>query len=267
VIRALLRPIEGLGGTILSFLDVLGGVTAMAVEAVALTLAPRYRVGLFFRQMDYIGVGSIVIIAITGFFTGAVFTLQSNLAFRNFGAEGFTGATVALSLTRELSPVLTGLMVTGRSGSAMAAEIGTMRVTEQVDALEVMAVNPVQYLVSPRLLACTVMMPALTMTYNVIGMLGAWLVGVGYLGIDDNVFWTRVWLYVDPDDVIVGLIKAACFGFIIAAVSCHRGFHASGGAEGVGRATTRAVVISSVSILISDYFITSLLEYGLLAGG
>ena len=265
--HALLRPVEALGAAILGALELLGGVTRMAVEAVGISALPPYRLRLFFRQMDYIGVGSIVIIAITGFFTGAVFTLQSNLAFRNFGAEGFTGATVALSLTRELSPVLTGLMVTGRSGSAMAAEIGTMRVTEQIDALEVMAVNPIQYLVTPRLLAAVLMMPALTMTYNVIGMLGAWLVGVGYLGIDDNVFWTRVWLYVDPDDIIVGLIKAACFGFIIAAVSCHRGFNASGGAEGVGRATTRAVVLSSVSILISDYFITSLLEYGLLAGG
>ncbi len=267
MIRALLSPVEALGAAILSFLDVLGGVARMAVEGLILTLAPPYRVGMFFRQMDFVGVGSVIIIAITGFFTGAVFTLQSNLAFRNFGAEGFTGATVALSLTRELSPVLTGLMVTGRAGSAIAAEIGTMRVTEQIDALEVMAVNPVQYLVSPRLLAATLTMPMLTMTYNVIGMMGAWLVGVGYLGIDDNVFWTRVWLYVDPDDILTGLIKASVFGLIIAAVSCYRGFHAGGGAEGVGNATTRAVVITSVSILISDYFITSLLEYGLLSGG
>ncbi len=267
MIGALLRPVEALGAAILGFLTLLGGVTRMAIEGWIMAVAPPYRLGLFFKQMDFVGVGSIVIISITGFFTGAVFTLQSNLAFRNFGAEGFTGATVALALTRELSPVLTGLMVTGRAGSAMAAEIGTMRVTEQIDALEVMAVNPVQYLVSPRLVASVIMLPALTMTYNVIGMAGAWLVGVGYLGIDDSVFWTRIWLYVDPDDIIVGLIKAACFGFVIAAVSCHRGFHAGGGAEGVGQATTRAVVISSVSILISDYFITSLLEYGLLAGG
>jgi len=266
LIRLILAPVATLGALLLNFLHELGGMTRMAVEAFALALMPPYRPGLLFKQMDFIGVGSFVIIAITGFFTGAVFTLQSNLAFRLFGAEGFTGATVALSLTRELSPVLAALMVCGRSGSAMAAEIGTMRVTEQIDAMEVMAVNPVQYLVSPRLVASAIMLPCLCMTYNVIGMLGSWLVGVRYLGIDPNVFWRRVWLYVDPADIWNGLIKAGCFGVIIAVVGCYRGFGASGGAEGVGLATTRAVVIASVSILISDYFITSLLEYGLLSG-
>ncbi len=266
MLRLLLRPLELLGGTIIGFLAQLGGMTRMGLEAAVLALLPPYRPRLLFRQMDFVGVGSFVIIAITGFFTGAVFTLQSNLAFRMFGAEGFTGATVALSLTRELSPVLAALMVTGRAGSAMAAEIGTMRVTEQIDALEVMAVNPVRYLVSPRLLAGALMLPCLCMTYNVIGMLGSWLVGVRFLGIDDSVFWTRVFLYVDPSDIINGLIKAGCFGVILSVVGCYRGFHASGGAEGVGRATTQAVVIASVTILISDYFITSLLEYGVLSG-
>ena len=266
VAATLLRPAELIGGTILGFIGALGGMTRMAAEALLLALLPPYRIGLLFKQMDFVGVGSFVIIGITGFFTGAVFTLQSNLAFRLFGAEGFTGATVALSLTRELSPVLTALMVTGRSGSSMAAEIGTMRVTEQIDALEVMAVNPVQYLVSPRLVAGIVMLPCLTMTYNVIGMMGSWLVGVRYLGIPDNVFWNRVWIYVDPSDIQNGLIKAACFGAILATVGCYRGFHAQGGAEGVGKATTGAVVVASVSILISDYFITSLLEYGILSG-
>ena len=266
MLRCLLRPLEALGGTILSFLGELGGITRMGLEALLLALLPPYRPSLLLRQMDFVGVGSFLIIAITGFFTGAVFTLQSNLAFRMFGAEGFTGATVALSLTRELSPVLAALMVAGRAGSAMAAEIGTMRVTEQIDALEVMAVNPVRYLVSPRLLASAVMLPCLCMTYNVIGMVGSWLVGVRFLGIDDSVFWTRVFLYVDPSDIINGLIKAGCFGVILSVVGCYRGFHAKGGAEGVGRATTHAVVIASVTILISDYFITSLLEYGVLSG-
>jgi phospholipid/cholesterol/gamma-HCH transport system permease protein len=266
LIRRLLSPVIALGAMILDFIKGLGGVTRMALDAFRLALMPPYRPSLLFKQMDFVGVGSVVIIGITGFFTGAVFTLQSNLAFRLFGAEGFTGATVALSLTRELSPVLTALMVCGRAGSSMAAEIGAMRVTEQIDAMEVMAVNPVQYLVSPRLVAATIMLPCLCMTYNVIGMFGSWLVGVGYLGIDPNVFWRRVWLYVDPSDIQNGLIKAGCFGVIIAAVGCYRGFHAGGGAEGVGRATTQAVVIASVSILISDYFITSLLEYGILSG-
>lgn len=266
MIRLVLSPVVALGAMLLNFVHALGGMTQMAVDAFFLALMPPYRPHLLFKQMDFIGVGSFIIIAITGFFTGAVFTLQSNLAFRLFGAEGFTGATVALSLTRELSPVLAALMVCGRAGSAMAAELGTMRVTEQIDAMEVMAVNPVQYLVSPRLIASALMLPCLCMTYNVIGMLGSWLVGVGYLGIDPNVFWRRVWLYVDPADIWNGLIKAGCFGVIIAVVGCYRGFHAAGGAEGVGRATTQAVVIASVTILISDYFITSLLEYGVLSG-
>ena len=159
-----------------------------------------------------------------------------------------------------------GGLVTGRAGSAIAAELGTIRVTEQIDALEVMAVNPVQYLVTPRLIAGVLMMPCLCVTYDVIGMFGSWLVGVQYLGIDSSVFWSRVWIYVDPSDILNGLFKAACFGAIITTVGCYRGFHAGGGAEGVGRATTQAVVIASVSILISDYFITSLLEYGVLSG-
>ena len=266
MIDALLRPVRAIGAALIGFVADLGGMTRMFCGSLLLVLRPPYRPHLIFKQMDFVGVGSFVIIAITGFFTGAVFTLQSNLAFRLFGAEGFTGATVALSLTRELSPVLAALMVTGRAGSAMAAELGTMRVTEQIDAMEVMAVDPVQYLVSPRVLASAVMMPCLCMTYNVIGMVGSWLVGVKYLGIDPNVFWRRVWLYVDPEDIWNGLIKAGVFGVIIAVVGCYRGFHAGGGPEGVGRATTSAVVIASVTILISDYFITSLLEYGLLSG-
>lgn len=266
MIDRLLAPFRALGALIIGFLTGLGGMTRMGIEAIVQGLRPPYRLRLWTGQMEFVGVGSFLIIAITGFFTGAVFTLQSNLAFRLFGAEGLTGATVALSLTRELSPVLTGLMVTGRVGSAMAAEIGTMRVTEQIDALEVMAVNPVQYLVTPRLLASVTMLPLLAMTYTAVGMGGSWLVGVKYLGIDESTFWSRVFSYVDPDDVWNGLIKAACFGVILSVVGCYLGFKTRGGAEGVGRATTRAVVIASVSILISDYFITSLLEYGLLAG-
>ncbi|MEE2830446.1 MAG: ABC transporter permease, partial [Myxococcota bacterium] len=209
--KLLLRPIEQLGALLIGFVRDLGGMTRMAVEGFGLALLPPYRPRLLFKQMEAIGVGSVLIIAVTGFFTGAVFTLQSNLAFRLFGAEGFTGSTVALSLTRELGPVLTALMVTGRCGSGIAAEIGTMRVTEQIDSLEVMAVHPIQYLVSPRLVAGLVMLPCLTMTFNVVGMVGSWLVGVHYLQIDDHVFWSRVWEYVDPDDILNGLIKAACF--------------------------------------------------------
>ena len=166
---------------------------------------------------------------------------------------------VALSLTRELAPVLTALMVNGRVGSAMAAELGTMRVTEQVDALESMAIDPMQYLVAPRLLATVVMVPALTMIFNVIGLAGCWYVAVQQLQVPEGGFWARIWWFVDEDDVLGGCFKGAVFGFILASVGCYQGFNTRGGAEGVGRATTRAVVISGVLILTSDYFLTRIL--------
>lgn len=227
-------------------------------------LRPPYRLRLAFQQMEFVGFQSLSIVMITGLFTGAVFALQSNVAFSMFGAEGLVGATVGLSLSRELSPVLTSLMVTGRAGSAMAAELGTMRVTEQIDALDAMGVDPVHYLVTPRLVAGTLMMPALTMVFNLLGIFGAWLVGVQLLHIPEGSFLWRIDWYVDPEDIIGGLIKAAFFGFVMSAIGCSRGFFAHGGAHGVGRATTQAVVAASVTILVVDYFLTTwLVAHGL----
>jgi phospholipid/cholesterol/gamma-HCH transport system permease protein len=188
-----------------------------------------------------------------------VLALQSYYGFRKFGAEGLVGTTVALSMTRELGPVLTSLMVTGRAGSAMAAELGSMRVTEQIDALTVMALNPIKYLVVPRVIASFLMFPVLTSISNFVGIIGGYLVGVKLLGINEGAFINKIIKYLDLEDIYNGLIKAAVFGIIMSVISCYKGFYTSGGAEGVGKSTTEAVVMSSVTILITDYVLTSLM--------
>lgn len=207
-------------------------------------------------QMNHIGVDSTPIILLVSLFTGAVFALQTGYAFRLFNAETLVGATVGLSLTREIAPVFSALMVTARAGSSMAAELGTMRVTEQIDALEAMAVNPLHYLLVPRVLASTIMLPLLAMLFNFVGFMGAYLVGVTLLGIPEGPFIYRMQVYVDADDLYSGLVKAMIFGFLISVISCYQGYKTTGGAAGVGRATTRAVVVSSVTVLVVDYFLT-----------
>ena len=209
--------------------------------------------------MEFVGVGSLFIVVLTGLFTGAVFALQGAGAFRMFNAESLVGSTVGLSLARELSPVLTGLMVTGRAGSGIATEIGTMRVTEQIDALYTMAVNPVQYLVVPRFIAGLIMVPILSGLFTLVGMVGCYVVGVVMLGIDEGVFIEKVKWFVEPTDLASGLIKACVFGGILTMVGCYKGFYAAGGARGVGIATTQSVVASSVIILVSDYFLTAMM--------
>ncbi len=212
-----------------------------------------------FKQMEFIGVRSVTVVLLTGMFTGMVGALQTHYGFSLFGAESLVGSTTALGLLRELGPVLASLMVTARAGSAMTAEIGTMRVTEQIDALTVMGVNPFQYLVNPRIIAAIVMMPMLTLVFDSIGIVGSYLVGVKFLGIDSGVFMARIVEYVDYEDLFTGLIKATFFGVILSVVGCYKGFTTTGGAEGVGKATTSSVVISSVSILVADYFLTAVM--------
>jgi phospholipid/cholesterol/gamma-HCH transport system permease protein len=207
--------------------------------------------------MEFIGVNSVFVIVLTGAFTGMVLALQSYYGFRKFGSEGLVGATVALSMTRELGPVLTSLMVTGRAGSAMAAELGTMRVTEQIDALTVMALNPIKYLVTPRIIASFLMLPLLTVIADFVGIIGGYLVGVKLLGINEGAYIDKTITFLELNDIYNGLVKAAVFGIILSVVSCYKGFYTKGGAEGVGRSTTAAVVISSVTILVTDYILTS----------
>lgn len=220
---------------------------------------PPFRHKVFVAQLSSIGVDSLPIIVLVGLFTGMVFALQSTYAFRLFNAETMVGSTVALSLTRELAPVFAALMVTARMGSAMAAELGTMRVTEQIDALESMAVYPHQFLVVPRVMMATVAVPLLTVVFNFIGVMGSYFVGVVLMEIPEGPFMQRIEQFVDPDDVIGGVIKAAVFGFILGSLSCFEGMRARQGARGVGIATTRAVVFSSVTVLVTDYFLTQLI--------
>jgi phospholipid/cholesterol/gamma-HCH transport system permease protein len=234
----------------------IGEFVLASVETLVSCFRPPFRGGILLHQMEFIGVGSLPIILLTGMFAGAVFTLQSLHAFSLFNLESMVGSTVTLALTREVSPVLASLMITGRAGSAMATELGTMRVTEQIDALSSMAISPVQYLFVPRFLASLLMFPVLTMVFNMVGVLGSWIIGVQMWGVDPGNFAAKIERIVMARDVISGLVKAAVFGGFIALISCFMGYRAEGGARGVGMATTRAVVIGSVGIMVLDYFLT-----------
>ncbi len=236
-----------------------GEIALMLFQAMAWMLVPPLKLRNTFRQMEFVGVQSIFVVVLTGAFTGAVLALQSYNALKRFGAESLVGPTVALSMARELGPVLTGLMVTGRAGSAMATELGTMRVTEQIDALYTMAVNPIKHLVSPRILAGVLMLPLLAIVTDFIGIVGGYFVGVKMLNINPGVYIGRTVDYVKPEDIFDGLIKAAVFGLILSLVACYNGFNTRGGAAGVGEAATRSVVMGCVLILISDYFLTSIM--------
>jgi phospholipid/cholesterol/gamma-HCH transport system permease protein len=241
----------------LDLLDGIGSTLLLAFRTLIWLVRPPYRVGQFLASMDFIGVQSLFIICLTGIFTGMVFALQTVYGFRRFSAEGMVGGVVALSLTREISPVFAGLMVTSRAGSAMAAELGNMRVTEQIDAIATMGVSPIQYLVVPRVVASVTMLPMLCLLFSIVGMGGAYAIAVGLLGVDPGIFMDRVKALVDPRDVFMGLLKAGVFGFLISMISCKQGFFAAGGAKGVGIATTRAVVQSAVAILVANYMITA----------
>lgn len=249
--------VEGIGKTFIDLVEGCGKAASLFFETLVWTVRPPYRIKVLFNAMEFVGVGSLFIVLLTGLFTGAVFALQGAGAFRVFGAESLVGPTVGISLARELAPVLTGLMVAGRAGSGIATELGTMRVTEQIDALYTMAVNPVQYLIVPRFIAGLVMAPALCALFNLVGMMGCFFVGVVLLNIDEGVFLEQTRWLVDPDDLTSGMIKAVVFGGILTMVGCYKGFYASGGARGVGLATTQSVVASSVAILIADYFLTA----------
>lgn len=240
-------------------LDHVGRVLILTGQSLAWLLRPPYRFSQLFSAMDFIGVQSIFIVSLTGVFSGMVLALQLTYSLRAYGAEGLVGRLVALSLLREMAPVFASLMITARAGSAMAAELGNMRVTEQIDAIKTMAVSPEQYLLSPRLLAAVLVSPMLCVLFSGVGMLGAYLVAVEWLGVDFGTFLARIEDGVGPQDYYMGLIKSAVFGFLICAISCSQGFYASGGAKGVGEATTRAVVQSAVAILIANYVLTSLL--------
>ncbi len=248
---------EYVGTPFVIMIEEFGRIMLLLFEAITWMMRPPFRFRVIIKQMEFVGVHSLTVVIITGAFTGMVLALQTYYGFKMFGGESLVGATVVLSMTRELGPVITALMVTGRAGSAMAAEIGTMRVTEQIDALYSMSVNPVQFLIMPRIIAGMLMLPVLTILSDFIGGVGGYFVGVNLLKINSGIFMARIVELVELDDIFNGLIKSACFGLILALVGCYKGFYTSGGAEGVGRATTQSVVFSSVAILISDYFLTA----------
>jgi phospholipid/cholesterol/gamma-HCH transport system permease protein len=219
-----------------------------------------FRLRLFFDQMEFVGVGSLGIIMLVGVFTGAVTALQAILALSLFEQQRYVGFGVGISLARELAPVFTALMITARAGSGMATELASMRITEQVDALTTFAVNPVQYLVTPRLVASAIMMPVLTMVFNVVGLVGCYVVAVISYQIDFGQVLALFRHGVDPIDYIQGLIKAFIFGITMATCACYRGLNVRGGAKEVGLATTRAVVSTSVTVLVLDYFLIEIMN-------
>lgn len=257
---ALHVTIERIGSGLYALVEELGGLAMLLIDVLRWAVRPPFRVQNLFAQLDFVGVGSIFIVGLTGVFSGMVFAHQTWRAFGMFNAESLVGPTVALTITRELAPVFAALMVTMRAGSAMCTELGTMRVTEQVDALETMAVNPVQYLLVPRVLAGLMMVPMLVMIFDLLGLAGGYFVAVGVKGLSAGTFITRTQQWLDPEDINEGIIKGAVFGLYIALVACFKGFNASGGAKGVGIATTQAMVASALGIFILDYFVGVLLH-------
>ena len=248
-----------LGGRTVALIEEMGRMMVFLLSAVAWMAQPPFRFLQVLKQIHFIGVKSLFVIVLTGAFTGMVLGLQGYYSLRKFGAEGWLGSAVALSLIRELGPVLSALMVTGRAGSAMTAEIGLMRITEQIDALDTMAVNPMQYLIAPKVLASVLIMPMLCSIFDLIGIYGGYLVGVDLLGVGSGAYTSSMESSVEWKDVYGGFLKALSFGVIVSWVCTYKGYHTTMSAEGLGTATTEAVVLSSVLILIWDYFVTSVL--------
>ncbi|MCK5805512.1 MAG: ABC transporter permease [Lentisphaeria bacterium] len=236
-----------------------GRMGRFLINAVVYTLLPPLKFGRVVKQIYFIGFQSLLVILLTGSFTGMVLSLQGFHALSRFGSDAFLGPLVAMSIVRELGPVLAALMVTGRAGSAITAEIGIMRIGEQLDAMELMGLNPYRYVVVPNLVAAAISLPILTIIFDIVGIWGGYLVGVKILGVSGGTYLGEIRAYLGMSDVLGGLYKSICFGVIIAGVCCYKGWHTRFGAEGVSRATTEAVVLSSVLILMWDYFMTSAL--------
>ncbi len=259
VFTSLFRVIEKVGSIVLNTTEAWGRANIFLWRGWVSVFKPPFRFYLFIFQMFQIGVSSTIVICLIGIFTGAVLAVQMEYTLAKFGATAFAGPAVALALIRELGPVLTALMVIGRAGSAITAEIGIMRITEQVDALKSMAVDPMKYLMAPRFLAGLLAVPLLACLFIVVGIGGGYVVGVGLLGLSSGTFMSQIYYSVDMLDIYSGLIKAVVFGFIFGWVACYKGYTCGFGAIGVNRATTQSVVTASVAVLVSDYFLTSIL--------
>jgi len=254
-----LNPLAQIGRVVLHLLAEAGRLTLFLRDAVFVGLLPRWYVRQMVLQFIRIGYNSLPVVGLTAFFTGGVLALQIYIGGTRFNAESLVSSIVALGITRELGPVLAGLMVAGRVSAAIAAEIGTMKVTEQIDALVTLSTNPMKYLVGPRIVAGVVTLPLLVVIADIIGIMGGYVVGTHSLGFNSGAYLKNTVDFLEVKDVTSGLIKSAVFGFIIALMGCYHGFHSRGGAQGVGRATTNAVVSASILILAANYVMTSLL--------
>ena len=243
----------------LSVLREMGRMFLFLLSALEMLFKPPFKFRRLLRQMRFFGNKSMLVILLTGSFTGMVLALQLYYILRKFGSEALLGPGIALSLIRELGPVLSALMVTGRAGSALTAEIGMMRITEQIDALTAMALNPIRYLIVPNIVAAIIVFPLITAIFDVIGIFGGYLVGVNLLGISGGTYFSLMEDYVEMKDVLLGLYKSVSFGLIVSWISCYKGFNSGFGAAGVSRATTESVVLSSILILVWDYALGSFL--------
>lgn len=251
--------ITDLGTSIIEGVNGLGAISLFTTRFFYWCFRKPFRIHLFFEQLYFIGNKSLTIILLSGMFTGMVLATQTYFGFKLINVDSLVGAIVAISLSKELAPVLTGLIVAGRAGSAMAAQIGSMKVTEQIDALEVMGINSIQYLAVPRIAAATIALPALSVVFLFIGNFGSWLVGTKTLMIDEALFFSKLGDFMYISDIAQGVIKACVFGFVIAVIGTYFGFQVDKGAVGVGRGTNLAVVWGMISVLILDYFLTSFL--------
>ena len=258
VLNAVLDFVAAIGRLVLGACAATGRVTLFAALGLSHVVRPPFYGRAFLRALVEIGYFSLPVVALTAVFTGMVLALQSSIGLSRFSADSAIASLVVLSITRELGPVLGGLMVAGRVGAAMAAEIGTMRVTDQIDALTTLSTNPMKYLVAPRLLAGLVALPLLVLVADVLGVMGGFIIAVAKLGFNPITYLADTMRFVQADDVISGLVKAAVFGFIITLMGCYHGYNSRGGAQGVGAATTSAVVTASVLILALDYVLTEM---------
>lgn len=253
------RLVESIGAKIIESVNGLGSFISFIVNAIGWMFRPPYRFKLLFEQLYFVGNKSIFIVMLAGSFTGMVMAYQTYFAFKLINVDTLVGTVTAITLAKELAPVLTGLIVAGRAGAAMTAQIGSMKVTEQIDALEVMGINGVQYLAVPRIIAGTISLPMLSALYLFIGNLGSYLVGTKFLNIDEAIYFSKLGEFMFLGDIWQGLIKAVFFGFIISSIGTYFGFHVTKGAEGVGKGTNLSVVWGMIMVLISDYFLTSFL--------
>ncbi len=251
--------VDTISAPVVSFLDEIGSIVLLGASTVAWAVRPPFRPAQLLGALEFVGVGSMFIVGLVGLFTGMAFTVSTIIGFRQFSAEGMVGGVVAIALARELAPVLAAVVVTARAGSTMASELGNMRVTEQIDAITTMGVSPVQYLVAPRVVATTLVLPLLATLFGLAGQAGAYLVGVVWQGIDPGIFFDRIQVFLQVSDLRMLLTKSIVFGFLLSLICCRKGYAAAGGARGVGEATAKAVVSSIVAIFAVDYVLTTLL--------